>query len=64
MTLRANYQALFPSCILQRVCREHMERVACSAAAVHRERPAITSLESAAVLLGSLATAVNRVSSV
>lgn len=41
-----------------------MGRVACSAAAALRARPANTSLESAAVLLDSPETAVNRVSSV
>lgn len=46
----------------QHVCRACMGRVACSAAAVLRARPATTSLETAAVLLDSQEMAVNRVS--
>lgn len=49
--------------LLQCVYRVHLESVACSAAAVHRVRPATTLQESVAALLELLVSAVSRVRS-
>lgn len=49
-------------CVSQRVCRAHMVRTVSSAAPARRAHHVITSRETAAVLLGTRATAASTVS--